>query len=97
MTEALPVLIMCGLFVIPWLLKKQWAWAGFFGTVVVLLGVWELGMKLVTGQTLSQVFWDYSQAHPRTAIGIGVCITIAYIILLVHLFWKIGRNREEAA
>lgn len=94
MIEALPIVIMCLLFTVPFALKRLWPWFWFFVCVSVLLGCWELGMHLATGQTLSQVFWEFSQAHPRSAIGIGVCLTGGWAILMAHLFWKMGDNEK---
>lgn len=94
MTEALPVIIMGLLFTVPWFIKKQWVWGFVFLTLMAVVGAWEGIMYWLYDKTISQIFWDFSMEHPKSAIGIGVCITIAYIILLVHLFWKIGKKEN---
>lgn len=89
MGDVLFVLGFLALLIGPWILYKMYLWAWTLGIIGVVLGIGEGISALMTGKTLSQTFWAFSQQNPLGAIVISASLIIAWMMLLLHLLWKV--------
>lgn len=100
MSDVLFVIAFLGLLLIPFIvfaIKKKrgfWFWVGTIATMGIMLGIGELSSKLLTGKTLSSNFWEFSLNDPGSAIVILICMLFAWILLIVHLAWKMIKDRK---
>ena len=94
MGDVLFIVAFLGLLLIPFLIfavknkKGFWYWVGTVATMGAILGIVELISKLATGKTLSSNFWAFSLQDPGSASVILGCWLAAWILLLIHLAWK---------
>jgi hypothetical protein len=89
MMDALFVIAFLCLLIVPFIIYHLYWWVGTLSIIAITLGIGEGVSALVTGRTLSQEFWKFSQANYWGAIIVTTCLTIAWICLLCHLNWKI--------
>lgn len=69
-----------------WNGPELWDW--FIISIAILVVIWELASRLITGKTLSEHFWAYNQSHPKKKwVYLGL-LALVWIGLLVHLGWK---------
>lgn len=60
-----------------------WGWAVLgFG---ILLGIEEVICVRLFGMTLSKMFWDFAEKHPRTKWLLIATLGAAFAIILAHL------------
>ncbi len=102
MGDVLFVIAFLGLMILPFIAvaiwKKMvsfWFWVGTIGAMGICLGIGELISKLSTGNTLSQNFWDFSVQHPLFAIAITASMALSWIILMIHLLWKLITKQKN--
>ena len=73
---------------VPFIIAKLWWWVGFWICLSIVLAIFELIAYLVTGKTISQMFWYWRKniAKPwqKWLIFGGMIAFWAY--LLCHLF-----------
>lgn len=84
------------LLVYPFLMFELWWWFSFMSGITIIFILFELGCKLATGKTLSQQFWKWSNEEKNKNMAWKVWLVLtgmlgAWIILLIHLAWKIIR------
>lgn len=101
MMDVVFIVVFLGLMLIPFTIfavKKKQGFIYWVGTVAfmgVCLGIGELTSKLITGKTLSSNFWAFSLDDPGSAIAIIGCMAIAWLLLLIHLSWKMLKRWLE--
>jgi hypothetical protein len=74
---------------VPFALAKLWWWVIFWGSLAIVLAIFELVAFLVTGKTMSQQFWAWvrSSATPKWLKWFVFCGMLAFwAYLLFHLF-----------
>ena len=82
---------------LPWLIvpppaRKPWAIAALLLGVAVIIGE---GVAIrSTGQTLSQLFWSFSEARPTGAIAVLAALAIGGAVIIVHLARRLIRRRR---
>ena len=89
MWDAIFVIGFLCLLILPFVFYKLYFWAGTLAIIGITLAIGEGVSALITGRTLSQEFWKFSQNNFWGAIIITISITIAWIMLLFHLNWKL--------
>ena len=86
--QTLFLLIILGLFTVPFAIFGLWWWFFTMLAIAVIVGLAELIAVLKTGMTLSQMFWKWSKNNkPKAWITIG-CLFAGWVMLLIHLAWK---------
>ena len=69
-------------------------WLITMSTIGVVVGGMELISKLITGVTISRHFWNWSLVHPQSAWMVLGFLLIGWLILLIHLAWKMIFKRK---
>ena len=94
-TEVLFIIVLFLCLVVPFAIFKLWWWFWFLIAIAILFGVVEAAADLATGRTLSQKFWDWStkvvdgkKINVWKAWLVLGCMMGAWIMLLIHLAWK---------
>ena len=64
-------------------------WMITMSVIGLVVGGAELISKITTGHTISQHFWTWSLLHPTTAWMVLAALLIGWLILLIHLAWKL--------
>ena len=88
------VFVACPLILWSFFLHKEsrWFWfATMTGCLTVVL-VAELVAKIVTGHSISQLYWMWSVDHMWEAIITLGLLWFGWTMLLVHLGWKLIRK-----
>lgn len=102
MKEAVFILALLGLIVVPWALAsrnpdhpgmKFWAW--FWSSVAVLLAGFELASKIHTGRTISQHFWAYGVDNPWAAAALSAAIASLAVLVIWHLAAGVLKRRKR--
>ena len=99
LVEVIFIICMFACWILPPIIFGLMWWAGFFVGVGVLFGAVEILAKVLTGRTLSQKFWDWSMEEEVSASAIVYpnkkkawvylgCMLAGWIMLLIHLAWK---------
>ena len=83
-------LLLAGLLVAP----MYWAGIPLFGhtfaVIVLVVIAGEIVAKVITGRTLSQLFWKVSKERPRRALTALIALTLGWIALMWHLSEKMN-------
>ena len=80
------VLLMALFFTVPWFACGLTIWGMYFVGLVVLLALTEWYSIKHNGKTISRIFWEFKANHPRKACMIGISTSVAWGILMLHLF-----------
>ncbi len=67
-------------------------WRWFWGGLALYVGVFELGSRWVTGQTLSQQYWHWSENASFWWLP-ALLVACGGIGLGLHLVWKRLRRK----
>jgi hypothetical protein len=97
MGEVLFILGMIGGLVLPFVFltgKGRWYWLIMMTVIGLILGATEIIAVVDTGATISQHFWDWSVKHPTTAWIVLAMLFGGWMVLLVHLAWKLMTNKN---
>lgn len=94
--EVIFIVVMLAMWILPFAVLKLWWWFWMFTAVGVVFGIFEALAALVTGKTLSQQFWKWStetdycgkRKNVGKALIVLACMGIGWIMLLIHLAWK---------
>ena len=89
MWDALFILGFLVLLIGPWIFYKMYFWAWTVGIIGLVLAIGEGVSALVTGKTLSQTMWAFSQSNTIGTIIIISSLIIAWMMLMLHLLWKV--------
>ena len=68
--------------------SHQWWWMNFFIGITALVGIFETTSYILTGKTISQHWWAWSQTSKKTAIwslAALLSFLIAMNMLALHL------------
>ena len=85
--DAILILLVFGLMVIPWIVFKLWWWVWFWVAIGSILGITELLSYFITGKTISQQFWAWrKQAKTWQKVLILVGMVVFWLFLILHLF-----------
>lgn len=100
MGEAFFVIGLIGFLVLPFLFltgKGRMFWIITMGTIGVWIGMMEIVAKYGggDGNTISRYFWEWSLNHEGTAWLVIGLLQIGWLILLVHLIWKVLKRRFD--
>jgi hypothetical protein len=95
MGDVIFIIAFLGLLLIPFVIKKMWYWVGTIASMGVCLGVGEAISKACTGATLSKTFWNYSLTNPVVAWIMLLCMFLAWVLLMIHLAWKMINKKPE--
>ena len=96
--ELLFFVVFAGLGVGCWFLMPKgiarWFWVATFVVIELTVVVSEIISKITTGHTISQLFWQFSEASPGKAwLCLGMLGT-AFLLLLWHLAAKmLGKKK----
>lgn len=63
-------------------------WLSTMSMIGLVIIASEILSKISTGRTISQHFWVWSLAHPSTAWLVLGLLFLGWLILLLHLAWK---------
>lgn len=89
MGEAIFVVSLLALLVVPFAVVGLWWW---FWTMLII-GLWVVAVEIVSKikdrKTISQKFWGWSLENEKKAWIILSCMLLGWLILLLHLAWKI--------
>lgn len=80
------VIFMALLITVPWFAFGLFIWGLYFVSLVVLLGITETYSVKHYGKTISRLFWEFKSKNPKKAYLIGGSLTVAWGILMLHLF-----------
>lgn len=93
--EILLIIVMFSLLVFPWIFIGLWWWFWFFLSVATVFVIWEVLAAKVGGKTLSRMFWTWStkkvdgkRVNLWKAYVILGCLLGGWMMLLIHLAWK---------
>ena len=96
MTDAFFLVVLIILFVGSWLLMRPpgrgW-WMLFFVCLAVVAGIFEAALITVTGLSLSQHFWRWSETNHVAAWAILACLAVGWGVFLFHLADKLIRMK----
>lgn len=85
--DAVVLVIALLMLAVPFVLAKLWWWVAFWGALAIVLIIFEIAAKIITGKTISQQFWAWRETAPKWLkwlIGGGMIAFWAYLIW--HLF-----------
>ena len=90
--DAVKVIGIFILMVIPFIIAKLWWWVGFWVILGVLLGIVELVSVLVSGKTISQRFWKWRKKTETSkwlvyTMLAGMILFWAYLMCHLFLGW----------
>ena len=74
---------------VPFIIAKLWWWMWFWIALSIVLAVFEIVAKLITGKTISQQFWAFRKDSNTLKWKVWLIfggMTIFWIYLLCHLF-----------
>jgi hypothetical protein len=83
--EAISLAAMFIMFIIPWFIAGLYIWGWLFVALCSLVGIWEAYSVIKNNKTISRIFWEFRDEHPKTAYGVLCGISIGWILLIVHL------------
>ena len=84
-TEIFALFAMAALFIVPWFVAGLTIW-GILATVILLTVVgFEAYSIAKNDKTISRIFWEFRDEHPKTAYGILTCCSLGWIALVIHL------------
>ncbi len=83
--ETISLVAMFGLLIIPWFVVGLYIWGWLFAVLCCIIGAWEIYSVVKNNKTISQIFWEFRKEHPKTAYGVIGCISLGWILLIVHL------------
>lgn len=92
MGEVFFVIGLIGFLIIPFAFltgKGRIYWLITMSTIGLTVVSMEVFSKVTTGKTISNHFWTWSLIHPETAWIVLFALLIGWLILLVHLAWKL--------
>ena len=100
MGEFLFVIGLIGFLVCPFIFMTgngRKFWLITMGTIGLWIGVMEAVSKFTGGDgfTISRYFWHWSLEHESTAWLVLGLLQIGWLILLIHLAWKMLKRRFE--
>jgi hypothetical protein len=72
-----------------YLLGLKW-WCWFWIALGLVLGIFELVARNKRELTLSQMFWFWSLSNKGKKWILFTTLILFWIVLMVHLFFKIG-------
>lgn len=83
--ETLSLIAMLVFLIAPWFLAGLNIWGWLFVCIAALVIGFEIYSTIKNGKTISQIFWIFKKAHPRTAWVIFIGASIGWIMLGIHL------------
>jgi len=94
--EVIFILVMLSMWIVPFAVFELWWWMWMFIAIGIVFAIFELTSKLKTGKTLSVQFWRWSVVKNEKgqyvnrwkAWTILACMLTGWVMLLVHLAWK---------
>ena len=87
--DAVVALACVGLLLLAFWRIGWWRW--FWWSLAMLLVIWEVAAKLVTGKTLSQQYWAWSMTSDWWWVPASL-VALGGIGLATHLCWKRWRR-----
>jgi hypothetical protein len=74
--------------------KGRIYWLTMMCVIGTILGATEIISVIDTGSTISQQFWHWSVQHVVTAWICLALLLFGWVVLLIHLSWKLLTNRN---
>ena len=97
MGEVFFILGLVGGLIVPFVFltgKGRIYWLVTMSTIGLVLVASEIISTVDTGGTISQHFWHWSVQHPVTGWLVIGMLFMGWVILLLHLAWKLITNRD---
>ena len=92
--EILFIIAMVGGFLVPTALTKNWWLFRVFLIFFICFGLVEWWAVATTGLSVSQHFWEYSEANPTGAKVVLVGMAVGWAGLLWHLGAKLFKKKK---
>lgn len=80
------IVLMALLITVPWFACGLTIWGMYFVGLVALLTLTEWYSVKHSGKTISRIFWEFKNDHPQKAWVIGGSLSVAWGLLMLHLF-----------
>lgn len=83
--EMVGLFSIAALFIAPWFLAGLVIWGILFSVIFCTVLGFEAFSIFKNDKTISRIFWEFRDKHPKTAYGILTCSSLGWIALVIHL------------
>lgn len=67
----------------------RWFWFSTMTSCLLSVLIAEAVGKITYGHSISQMFWEWSELHPWTAILTLALLMFGWAMLITHLAWRL--------
>ena len=83
--ETISLIAMLVFLIAPWFLAGLNIWGWLFVCVAALVIGFEIYSTIKNDKTISKIFWEFKEKHPRTAWAVFGAASIGWLLLGIHL------------